>query len=49
MTKDSKTLKESDREAYFQIIRSQQDCIAWGVRVISPQDISWNMLRRLDS
>ncbi|RHZ53714.1 hypothetical protein Glove_438g16 [Diversispora epigaea] len=43
---DSKTLKESDREAYFKIIQSRQDCIAWSVRVISPQDISWNMLKR---
>ncbi|CAG8577216.1 7202_t:CDS:2 [Diversispora eburnea] len=43
---DSKTLKESDRETYFKIIQSQQDCIAWSVRVISPQDISWNMLKR---
>ncbi|CAG8497589.1 10687_t:CDS:2 [Scutellospora calospora] len=42
---DSKTLKESHRESHFQLIQSHKDNIAWGVRVLSPQDISWNMLK----
>ncbi|CAG8499743.1 22180_t:CDS:2, partial [Cetraspora pellucida] len=42
---DSKTLKESHRESHFQLIQSNLENIAWSVRVLSPQDISWNMLK----
>ncbi|CAG8630638.1 35766_t:CDS:2, partial [Gigaspora margarita] len=42
---DSKTLKESHRESHFRLIQSHQENIAWSVRVLSPQDISWNMLK----
>ncbi|CAJ0639062.1 2611_t:CDS:10 [Entrophospora sp. SA101] len=42
---DSKTLKEGQREDHFQLIQSNNDIISWSVRVLSPQDISWNMLK----
>ncbi|CAG8668040.1 10245_t:CDS:2, partial [Acaulospora morrowiae] len=42
---DSKTLKEDIREAHFQLIQSHEN-ISWSVRIISPQDISWNMLKK---
>ncbi|CAJ0767240.1 22543_t:CDS:2, partial [Entrophospora sp. SA101] len=42
---NSKTLKEGQREDHFQLIQSNNDIISWSVRVLSPQDISWNMLK----
>jgi len=42
---DSKILKEGQREDHFQLIQSNNDIVSWGVRVLSPQDISWNMLK----
>ncbi|CAG8595728.1 8782_t:CDS:2 [Paraglomus occultum] len=45
-TIDSKTLKETDREAHFTLIQSRNDIIGWSVRVLSPQEISWNMLNK---
>ncbi|RKP22464.1 Rnaseh2a protein, partial [Syncephalis pseudoplumigaleata] len=43
---DSKTLNEQERERLLQKICEHRDYIGWGVRVLSPQDISQSMLRR---
>ncbi|KAI8057880.1 ribonuclease H-like domain-containing protein [Syncephalis plumigaleata] len=43
---DSKTLNEKARDNLLDIICQNRDYIGWGVRVLSPQDLSQWMLRR---
>ncbi|CAG8458747.1 9945_t:CDS:2 [Ambispora gerdemannii] len=43
---DSKTLNEVTRESLIKVIMSRSDIFGWAVRVLTPQEISANMLKR---
>lgn len=43
---DSKKLTEEKRDQLAKLIEANKDWIGWAVYVISPRDISTNMLRR---
>ncbi|KNC77138.1 hypothetical protein SARC_10397, partial [Sphaeroforma arctica JP610] len=43
---DSKVLKEEQRDALLEVIKDNNDIIAWNARVLSPQDICGSSLRK---
>ncbi|KAL1914318.1 uncharacterized protein VTP21DRAFT_9011 [Calcarisporiella thermophila] len=43
---DSKKLTETQRDSLFEVVLKNSDMMGWGVRVMSPQDISSGMLGR---
>ncbi|CAG8464919.1 3194_t:CDS:10 [Ambispora leptoticha] len=43
---DSKTLSEKSRESFIKVIMSRPDIFGWAVRVLTPQDISSDMLKK---
>ena len=43
---DSKTLSEEKRDHLFSVIQQNSDFIGWAIKIISPTEISNEMLRR---